>query len=547
MIVITVQSFNGQAVSGQSASFDELGGTIGRADNNQLVLSDPDRTVSRVHAQVVFRNGGFAVIDKGSNAVQVNGRPLGNGREAPIGDGDLLTIGGYVLRVGLAQAAAATDPFDDLFGGLGANRSAPKPAPAERGSVETMLRPAPRAFPPDPPLASAAAIAGAAAPIPDDWDPFAPAPPAAPASPAAELPLSAPARADSLDTLFGLGGANADPLAHSPLAAPLSQPNTSTDADPLRAFGIAAAVSAPPASDHASDLHTPWMASPLREPAAQAPAPPSGAVLSWNEPSREGKVVTLPGARPDASTRPAAVARPAAAKPPGPLTQIIPRAGGAAPPAPAEAAATPAAWSDSASVQALQAAFAEGLGMPPERVRTLDAAQMRLLGQVLREATRGAVDLLVARAALKREMRSEVTMIVAKENNPLKFSPNVEVALQHIAGESLPGFMAPPAAMRDAFDDLRAHQLGVMAGMRSALAGVLLRFDPAQLEAKISERRSALASLLPSVRKAELWALFTQLYAQLSAEAAEDFHELFGRAFRQAYEAHIEALQREAE
>ena len=49
--------------------------------------------------------------------------------------------------------------------------------------------------------------------------------------------------------------------------------------------------------------------------------------------------------------------------------------------------------------------------------------------------------------------------------------------------------------MRDAFDDLRAHQLGVMAGMRAALEGVLQRFDPAQLEGKLT-RRSGIGSLL---------------------------------------------------
>ena len=114
MIVITVQTYNGQAMSGLAAHFDELGGTIGRAENNQLVLADPDRTVSRVHAQVVFRNGGFAIIDRGSNAILVNGQPLGNGREAPIRDGDLLSIGGYVLRVDVGQKAAAADPNSPL-------------------------------------------------------------------------------------------------------------------------------------------------------------------------------------------------------------------------------------------------------------------------------------------------------------------------------------------------------------------------------------------------------------------------------------------------
>jgi type VI secretion system FHA domain protein len=169
---------------------------------------------------------------------------------------------------------------------------------------------------------------------------------------------------------------------------------------------------------------------------------------------------------------------------------------------------------------------------------------MRLVGQLLREATRGTVELLIARAALKREMRAEVTMIVARENNPLKFSPTADAALQHLLGPRTTGFMAPGDAMRDAFDDLRAHQLGVMAGMRSALEGVLKRFDPAVLEGRLT-KRSALSGLLPGSRKAQLWELFQTLYAQLSEEAAEDFHELFGKAFLRAYESHIELLQRD--
>jgi FHA domain-containing protein len=544
MIVITVETYNGQAVSGLSASFDEIGGTIGRAENNQLVLPDPDRTISRVHAQVVFRNGGYAILDRGSNAVMVNGTPLGNGREAPIRDGDRLTIGGYELRVAVGQKAA-TDPFADLFGSDAPKPPAPTSLASERlfGPAPTVpARPAPA--PPPPPAPAAG--------IPEDWDPFAPASAPASTAPAAnphlpELPFAAPSRADSLDALFGLGGGAADPFAQSPLAAPLAQPNTATDADPLRAFGITPTAAPAPASDHVSDLNTPWVAPPLREPAA--PAPPPGVVLSWNQPSREGKVVTLPGGHPDAAPAGTPAARPEAVAAAGTLTQILPRAGAIAPVATAPISSAPilptavAPPVPGSAPEALHAALAEGLGVAAQRLKPLDAAQMRLIGEMLREATRGAVELLVARAALKREMRTEVTMIAARENNPLKFSPNADVALQHLMGEPMPGFMPPAKAMRDAFDDLRAHQLGVVAGMRSALEGVLQRFDPAQLETKIASKRSTLASLLPSMRKAELWELFTQLYAQLSVEAAEDFHELFGRAFRQAYEAHIDALQ----
>jgi type VI secretion system FHA domain protein len=211
---------------------------------------------------------------------------------------------------------------------------------------------------------------------------------------------------------------------------------------------------------------------------------------------------------------------------------------------PAPGASPPAARAGGAAAAELQRAFAEGLGVPGLRLAELDAAQMHLLGQLLREAVRGTVELLVARAALKREMRAEVTMIVARENNPLKFSPTVEVALQHVLGTPTPGFMAPAAAMRDAFDDLRAHQLGVMAGMRAALEGVLGRFDPQQLEGKLT-RRSAIDSLIPATRKARLWESFQELFAQLQREAQDDFDELFGRAFLQAYEAQLDRLHGE--
>jgi FHA domain-containing protein len=155
------------------------------------------------------------------------------------------------------------------------------------------------------------------------------------------------------------------------------------------------------------------------------------------------------------------------------------------------------------------------------------------------------VDLLVARAALKREIRAELTMIVAKENNPLKFSPTVDVALGHLLSPPARGFMPPDKAMRDAYDDLRAHQFGFLAGMKAALEGVLNRFDPAVLEGKLTQKKSVLATLVPATRKARMWEAFVELYAQISAEASDDFHELFGKEFLRAYEAYIDHLEGE--
>ena len=114
--------------------------TSAAAENNQLVLPDPERTISRVHAQVVFRNGRYAIIDRGSNPISVNGRPLGNGQEAFIQPGDEVQIGGYAMRVEAAAAtggAGAADPFAD-FAGLA---STPPPAGAARAGAGAFADP----------------------------------------------------------------------------------------------------------------------------------------------------------------------------------------------------------------------------------------------------------------------------------------------------------------------------------------------------------------------------------------------------------------------
>ena len=581
MIVLTVLSYSGQPAVGLSASFDELGGSIGRAEGNQLVLPDPERSISRLHAKVLFRSGQYTIVDNGSNPIAVNGNEVPSGREQPLQAGDQVQIGGYLLKVTQAAAASAgaAGAFDDLFGdgaqGLAGPALAPKlsatawtatpaaptaaawggppPAPAWPAPA-----PPPIAAPPRPPVAPSALLD-------DDWDFLAPDP-----RPGNDAPALAPASSigsamgpgalDSLDDLFGLGGPSggADPLGATPQHAMLMQPNMAAHADPLKSLDRPAGFAQASQSDHVSELNTPMSlprapapaVAPVAAPVAPPAGLPTGAIFSWDDPPRDGRVVTLPG-RPRGDgvageVPPAIVAAPTKPAPTySPYAAPIPAP--APPPALAAASATldipvpPRAASNDA---ALIAALLQGLGAPGVRIEALTPELMLLIGQLLRESTRGAVELLLARTALKREMRAQVTMIVARENNPLKFSPSVEMALQHLLSPTTPGFMPAASAVRDAFDDLRAHQLGVMAGMKAALDGVLQRFDPQQLEAQLSSR-STLSNLIPSSRKAKLWELFQQLFGQLSSEAQDDFDELFGKAFLRAYEAQLDRLQAE--
>lgn len=544
MITLTVIAFNDAPADGSlQGHFDELGGSIGRAESNQLVLPDPERLISRVAAQVLYRNGAFAVVDRGSNPIRLNGQPLASGREAPLRAGDVLHIGGYELRAAMssADAAAASDPFAGLLGPASS-------APTRGGQLADPLANYGRA-----PSTAVPKAAQAVHGIPTDWDPFAPSAPAivkpgaagprqhdalgldlGSGAPGALVPdLSLPSAApNSLDQLFGLSpSSGGDPLAASMLDAPMAQPNMAADADPLRSLNTAPRASAASEADHVPDLQRafipPTTIKPAR-PAAPAPAA-SAAVMSWDTNADAAPVAAFaPGSAAAKEAGADAAAAPAMVEMPSPAA--------AAPPT------RPAPLARSDDGAALLEAFRRGLGAPALDLPALTPDLMELIGQLLREAVGGTVDLLRARTTIKHELRAEVTTIVAKNNNPLKFSPNAETALQHLLAPPARGFIAAVPAMRDAYDDLRTHQFAFIAAMQAVLEAALQRFDPSALESRLGNR-SLLQSLLPASRNARLWELFIEHYARIRDDASDDFHKLFGEVFLKAYDEHVDSLQ----
>jgi adenylate cyclase len=71
--------------------------TFGRRSTNHFVLTG-DPYVSGAHAQVVYTNGAFHVVDLGStNGTSVNGRRIGANAPEPIKTGDQITLGHTLL------------------------------------------------------------------------------------------------------------------------------------------------------------------------------------------------------------------------------------------------------------------------------------------------------------------------------------------------------------------------------------------------------------------------------------------------------------------
>jgi FHA domain-containing protein len=186
-------------------------------------------------------------------------------------------------------------------------------------------------------------------------------------------------------------------------------------------------------------------------------------------------------------------------------------------------------------------ALLAGLGLGQSPAGTFGPEQWQLVGALLRTMTEGTLDLLTARMVAKRELGANATQLRSRENNPLKFSPDVDAALAHLLGPAERGFLPPLQAAREAFDDLRAHQVALLAGMRAALDSVMARFDPVVLEQRMAPG-GAWESLIPSQRKARLWAEYSQQFAQIVNEVEGDFDALLGRAFLKAYQAQLAEL-----
>jgi FHA domain-containing protein/type VI secretion system protein len=500
LLTLRILTYREQPVPGVAvARFADGGGSLGRSPDNTLMLEDPAKYISRVHAKVTCRDGDYFLEDLGSNPSVVNNRPLGKGREIMLGEGDSIVVGDYLIGVGFEAARAGLPPAPDNNPDLPLFEPPAPPAPVQL-----------------PPLESER----------DDTEP--------PASFNRAMP-DALAGASILDIGPGdqLGAPGHDPLGlnlfgAAPVGAPTVGGSESDHVAPERgAFSIPSGFGAAPAAPSpapAGGMAIPdnWLDD-LLSPAAAPPRPPPPPQFQQPE-----LVPVAPSAPPPplfhqpepVAVAPAAPPRPAAVRP------------STAPGTPAAAAG------DSEVLQALL----RGLGLPDLKLTRSGPEVAETVGAMLREATAGTIDVLMARAMTKKESRIEMTMMATHANNPLKFFPNADGALSQMLNNSMAGYMPPVQAMASAFDDLRAHELAVIAGMRAALGAVLHRFDPAEIERRLAVP-TVFDKMLSANRKAKMWDRLVLLYGEIAREADDDLQRLFGEKFSEAYEQQVVRLR----
>lgn len=343
------------------------------------------------------------------------------------------------------------------------------------------------------------------------------------AAPALAAPAAAPAEAFDDDRTIAVPSRSpAAPVAPAAPAVPIAAPPS--PAAPLDAF-LADPVEDLLAGIGGGELDPLRLFDPAPPPPAMAPPPAdpgwnhsAGSADHFRPPRPSTPAQLLPEewdltrgdfampAPPAPAASPAAPAIPAAPAPAPPVVQPAP----AAPPPPAQAVASVAATA----------------AVPAE----LDA--------ILRIVIDGVMEVLRARAEIKNTFRLPVTIIQRSENNPLKFAATPGEAMQRLMQPD-GAFLSGADAFEDAFNDIRFHQVAMLAGMRAAFESLLAHFNPDRLERAVDGAggRRAFSG------KARYWERYREDFAQAARDPDECFRMLFGDEFAKAYEAQLARLK----
>ncbi len=180
-----------------------------------------------------------------------------------------------------------------------------------------------------------------------------------------------------------------------------------------------------------------------------------------------------------------------------------------------------------------------GAGLPDAEV-TPDLA--RNFGAILRVVVGGVMTVLRARQEMKNELRMGMTTFKTADNNPLKFSANVDDALHNLLVKRNAAYLGPVDAFEDAFEDVTNHQIAMLAGMRVAFETMIAEFDPDRMQAEF-DRQIKKGSLISAPAKMRYWDLYRDRIHDMVRDADTSFRTLFLAEFSRAYEEQLRRLK----
>jgi type VI secretion system FHA domain protein len=551
-------------------TFGIEGGTIGRAAGNSWILPDPARFLSSQHALVSFQDNQFFVTDLSSNGLFINGssEPIGKGNTVPCSQIHTIALGEFAIEVkvnnsfsqapsgfdgGLADGLLASTPNDDLLlsedmshdpldllgaspSGQAANHfdlpadlfgdddnqpgsnipefeevpqapqiddvfiapntvSSPDPAPTTNDGIpenwdKTLFTPIQSVV--DDPFASPPAQAPTQAPLPTPVKHQAKAPMTAPVN----KPDATNVQADSFDDPFNIDFLDADSFG-------ATEPNSNQA--PLNQ-GVDESLLANP---NLSNDQTLFSEIPSNIPEAFEKPQPTTAVLNPHQAQQSITPAHQASPQPSYSSTQENISTEAST----PLTTNT----------------------QTNPFNHAKAAF-KNKGLDPALLD--DPNFVDQAAALLPYFLDGTLDILRSRANIKNELRASKTILQPIENNPLKFSINLQDSVHNVLVSPRPGFMKPTDSVEQAFDDLAQHETALIAGIQAGLNGLLEKMSPTTIESKIESLESK-KNLFGKISTAKKWEFYKETYQQILDNSSDSFIDMFGNDFVKAYESHI--------
>lgn len=494
-LILRILSYKGMPLAdAMQVEFTELGGSVGRKVGNTMVLADSEQIVSGRHAEIVFENNAFQIKDTSTNGTLL----LKSGIElkhnaAPLTDDEMLRIGEYELGVQILG-----DP--SFANGLGGFQNMPSSGPVVTDPFANLFE-----APPTPPIhpQTPAEFPGVQ-PLFTDLDSFAQQESLSSGLPVfKEQPPSSPFQ-DSFVP---------------PAISSVQTPDTDI-ADFLKGLD---AIDSRPISD-------PWLPDNLESASSQTPSTISAFADVQNAVEATPSLAEPIDAFLSAIDAIADVVPPVVDKPAAILGETVALQ-------PETTSPTPPVTANLAQQETeLIKLFLNGAGINDASFLQQQSAgdTMQSVGRLFRALVEGLMEVLRARAEMKSEFRVSVTTLRSLDNNPLKFNPDVESVLKLLISPKNPAFTDADTAVKEAFKDIKFHQLAVTAGIQASLAEILTRFNPDSFEQRLGEG-------LIFQKKSRCWELYCEQYPELKNLATDEF---FGDQFAEAYEKQMLLLSK---
>ena len=544
--ITIINSPSNANVAQTSHTFPDAGGTLGRGSDNLWILDDPNKYMSSVHAKIACLAEQYFLTDLSTNGTFVNGasEPIGNGNQVTLSDGDRFMISDYEFIANISGAgdsadifASNTDPFADF------NDFSPAPAQDDLG-VQALSNNDPFSSGINETSATSNALSAFDA---EQIDPL-------------ELLDNAQSSSDPfaqpVNVLDGFATGNNPQENHIPdnFAATTS---TSIESNNVANDSI----NWPNANQEAGLIPDDWDDDDLlgdMSPSVAPAASPFSTPIAQPQmnPAAQAEVqVSQHGAAQDHLTQSANVTQPLGEKTSQSqhsqaeyseekykalelqnqqLQQEIAQLK-------QQLLQAQTSSNTTASTGAETQSVVNAMGLAKWKLEDEKVAQINeTVGHLMRETMQGMMRVLKFRKKIKEEFRINVTTIQSVENNPLKFSANIDDAMENMFIKENNAYKAPVDAVKEGFQGIAEHQVAVIAGMQAAFRGMIDRFEPNNLENRFEKYKSS--SLLSLGQKGKRWNDYKQYHQGLVENLDDSFQHLFGYDFVQAYEEQMQRL-----